>query len=131
MKFLLDANIVVALLRARSATLDRRVQRHRPLDLAISSIVIHELYYGAFKSARPSHQAARVDNLQFQVLDFDREDARHAGEIRAILSARGMSVGPFDVLIAGQARARNLVLVTHNSREFSRISGLRIEDWLT
>lgn len=131
MKFLLDANIVVALLRAKNVSLDRRVQRHKPVDLAISSIVIHELYFGAFKSARPSHQVARVDNLQFQVLDFDREDARHAGEIRAILSSRGMSVGPFDLLIAGQARSRNLVLVTHNSREFARVPALRIEDWLS
>jgi tRNA(fMet)-specific endonuclease VapC len=131
MKYLLDANIVVALLRGRNATLDRRVQRHRPADLAISSIIIHGLYYGAFKSARPSHNVALVDALQFQVVDFDREDARHAGEIRAILGLRGTPVGPFDVLIAGQARARNLVLVTHNSREFSRVPGLRIDDWLS
>lgn len=129
MKYLLDANVVIAFLRGRNAILDRRVQRHHPAELAISSIVSHELYFGAFRSARPSHQAARVDALPLQVLDFDREDARHAGEIRAKLTSRGTLVGPYDVLIAGQARARDMVLVTQNTREFARVPGLRIEDW--
>jgi tRNA(fMet)-specific endonuclease VapC len=74
---------------------------------------------------------ARVDGLQFVVLEFDQEDARQAGEIRAALAATGTPIGPYDVLIAGQARARSLVLVTHNTREFSRVSGLDIEDWQT
>jgi tRNA(fMet)-specific endonuclease VapC len=69
--------------------------------------------------------------LQFVVLEFDQEDARQAGEIRAALAAAGTPIGPYDVLIAGQARARSLVLVTHNTGEFSRVSGLNIEDWQT
>ena len=60
---------------------------------------------------------------------FDKEDARQSGEIRAALAASGMPIGPYDVLIAGQARSRDLVLVTHNTGEFSRVSGLRVEDW--
>ena len=131
MRYLLDANVVVTLLRGRNPALDRRVLRHNPADLAIPSIVSHELYFGAFKSARPSHQVALVDALQFQILEFDKDDARHAGEIRAFLGSQGTPVGPFDVLIAGQARARNLVLVTNNTREFAKIPGLRIEDWHT
>ena len=129
MKYLLDANVVVTLIRGANPTLARRVRRHEPTELAISAIVSHELYYGAFKSLRPSHNLGIVDGLQFPVLDFDREDARHAGEIRAALALRGTPVGPLDVLIAGQARSRGLVLVTHNTREFARIQGLRIEDW--
>jgi len=72
---------------------------------------------------------ARVDALQFPVLEFDQEDARQAGEIRAHLASKGTPIGPFDVLIAGQAKARNLTLVTHNTSEFRRVEGLRVEDW--
>jgi tRNA(fMet)-specific endonuclease VapC len=63
------------------------------------------------------------------VLSFDREDARHAGEIRAMLSAQGTPIGGYDLLIAGQARARNLILVTRNQREFQRVEGLQTENW--
>jgi tRNA(fMet)-specific endonuclease VapC len=129
MKYLLDANVVVTLIRGANPTLARRVRRHQPNGLAVSAIVSHGLYYGAFKSHRPSHNVAIVDGLQFPVLDFDRQDARHAGEIRAELAMLGTPVGPLDVLIAGQARARKMVLITHNTREFGRIPGLRIEDW--
>jgi len=131
MKYLLDANVVVALLRQTDPALMRRLRRLDPADVAISAIVSHELYYGAFRSARPAHNVALVDGLQFQILDFDREDARHSGEIRAILASRGTPVGPFDVLIAGQARARKLMLATQNIRGFSRVPGLRIENWLS
>jgi tRNA(fMet)-specific endonuclease VapC len=72
---------------------------------------------------------ARVDALQFPVLEFDHEDAQQAGEIRAHLAKRGTPIGPHDVLIAGQAKARNLTLVTHNTTEFQRVSGLKVEDW--
>jgi tRNA(fMet)-specific endonuclease VapC len=70
-----------------------------------------------------------VDRLQFEVLDFDKEDSRQAGETRAALAVKGTPIGPYDVLIAGQAMARNLILVTHNTDEFGRVAGLQIEDW--
>lgn len=72
---------------------------------------------------------ARVEALQFEGVSFDAEDARHAGAIRAHLTAAGTPIGPYDALIAGQARARRLVLVTHNVREFARVPGLQVEDW--
>ena len=72
---------------------------------------------------------ARVDALQFPVLKFDQENARHAGEVRAHLASKGTPIGPYDVLIAGQARARKLTLVTHNTTEFQRVPGLKVEDW--
>jgi tRNA(fMet)-specific endonuclease VapC len=70
-----------------------------------------------------------VDGLRFPVVEFDHDDARHAGEIRAQLASKGTPIGPYDVLIAGQARARKLTLVTHNSAEFVRVPGLKVEDW--
>jgi len=83
----------------------------------------------AFKSQRVEKNVARVDALQFPVLEFDEEDARQAGEVRAHLASKGMPIGPYEVLIAGQAKARNLTLVTHNTAECQRIPGLRVEDW--
>ena len=71
---------------------------------------------------------ARVDGL-FPVLEFDQEDARQAGEIRAHLASKGTPIGPDDVLIAGQAKARKLTLVTHNTTEFQRVPSLKVEDW--
>jgi tRNA(fMet)-specific endonuclease VapC len=129
MRYLLDTNAAIALLRDSGSNAARRVRREQPRDVAISAIVVHELFYGAFKSRRAVENVALVDALQFEVVEFDKEDARQAGEIRALLSARGSTIGPFDVLIAGQAVARNLTLVTHNTGEFGRVPGLGIEDW--
>jgi tRNA(fMet)-specific endonuclease VapC len=87
------------------------------------------LFYGAYKGRRRAENLARVEALQFEVVEFDREDARQAGEIRAALAAAGTPIGPYDVLIAGQAMARALTLITHNTREFERVPGLHVEDW--
>ena len=128
MRYLLDANAVISLLRA-NPQLSRRLREHHPQDFGLPTMVAHELFYGAFKSQRVPENLARVEALRFEVLTLDREDARQAGEIRAMLARVGMSIGPLDTLIAGQARARNLTLITHNTGEFSRVNGLRIEDW--
>jgi tRNA(fMet)-specific endonuclease VapC len=129
MRYLLDANAVIALLNGRTSPIARRVRRYSPREVAVPAVVIHELYYGAFKSQRVESNVSRVDGLQFPVLEFDQDDARHAGEIRAQLAAKGAPIGPYDVLIAGQARARELTLVTHNTAEFTRVQGLKVEDW--
>ena len=129
MRYLLDANVVIALLNNNVPALARRARQEGLGDIAISAIVMHELFYGAFKSSRATHNIAVVDSLQFHVLEFDRDDARQAGAVRALLAAKGTPVGPYDVLIAGQAVARNLVLVTKNTNEFARVPGLHIEDW--
>jgi tRNA(fMet)-specific endonuclease VapC len=131
MRFLLDANAVIALLNDASSRAARRVRIHRPSDVAISAIVVHELFYGAFKSRRVTQNVAVIDALRFPVLEFDREDARRAGEIRALLAVKGTTIGPYDALIAGQAVARDMILVTNNTSEFGRVPGLRIEDWQT
>ncbi|VWB68650.1 type II toxin-antitoxin system VapC family toxin [Burkholderia lata] len=129
MKFLLDTHAVIAIMKGEPAML-ARLRTYQPADFGMPAIVAHELYYGAYKSQRAVANVARVEALQFEVVSFDAEDAQHAGEIRAQLTAAGTPIGPYDALIAGQARARRLVLVTHNMREFSRVPELQVEDWL-
>jgi len=129
MQYLLDANAAIGLLNDTNSKLAQRARRERPADIAISAVVAHELFYGAFKSRRAAKNVALIEALQFAVIAFDKEDARQAGEVRAFLASKGTPIGPYDVLIAGQARARNLVLVTHNIYEFARVPGLRSEDW--
>lgn len=129
MAFLLDTNAVIAVLRDAEAPVARRLRSCRPAEVFVSAIVLHELFYGAFRSARTEHNVAVIDGLRFGALEFSREDARDAGEIRAMLAALGTPIGPDDVLIAGQARARGLVLVTRNTGEFARVPGLSVEDW--
>ena len=128
-RYLLDANAVIDLLNDTGSNEARRVRRQQPGDVAIPAIVAHELFYGAYKSRRAAHNVALIDALQFAVLEFDNEDARQAGAIRAMLASQGTPIGPYDVLIAGQAMARKLILVTHNTQEFERVPGLQFEDW--
>lgn len=128
MKFLLDSNAVIALLKGHAGFL-ARLRRHHPADFGLSSIVAHELFHGAYKGQRTVETLGRLDGLAFEVLDFDREDARVAGELRARLALAGAPIGPYDVLIAGQALSRGLTVVTHNRGEFQRMAGLAIEDW--
>ena len=130
MKYLLDTNAVIAILKGEPVMLGR-LRAHLPSDFGLPSIVMHELYYGAHKSQRAANNLARVEALQFEVVPFDAEDAQHAGELRARLAAAGTPIGPYDALIAGQARARGLVLVTHNVREFARVGELQVQDWQT
>ena len=128
-RYLIDTNAVIALLNDAKSPLARRVRQHKPADICISSIVAHELFYGAFKSQRAERNVALVDSLQFEVLGFDKEDARQAGQIRACLALKGTPIGPHDVLIAGQAKARSMSLITGNTDEFKRVEGLTIENW--
>jgi tRNA(fMet)-specific endonuclease VapC len=126
--YLLDSNAVIALIEGRPSILARA--RFRPTsELIISTIVMHELYFGAYRGNRTNKTLDILDQLQFEILDFTDDDARRAGEVRALLAERGTRIGPYDVLIAGQALARGLTLVTHNLREFQRVEGLAVEDW--
>jgi tRNA(fMet)-specific endonuclease VapC len=129
MLYLLDTSTVIDLVRRPASPVGERVRRHPPAHIGVSSVVLHELYYGAFRSQRPDHHLSILDRLLFPVAEFDREDAREAGRIRASLAARGSPIGPYDALIAGQARARGLVLVTANAGEFRRVEGLVSENW--
>ncbi|MGF0524098.1 tRNA(fMet)-specific endonuclease VapC [Agrobacterium tumefaciens] len=130
---LLDTNAVIALIGRRSDKLANRVLQNAEGTIGLPSIVAHELYFGAQKSAKVQHnlETLRLLFSDFPILDFDQRDAFVAGEIRAALAVKGTPIGPYDVLIAGQAKARGLMLVTNNLGEFSRVDGLRVEDWST
>ena len=129
MRYLLDTNACIAVLNKTSPQLLKRVRRCSPADIGMPASVAYELYYGAYKSRHARRNVELLDHVGFEIVPFDAADARVAGAIRSELEAIGRPIGPYDLLIAGQARARNLVLVTANSREFSRVEGLDSEDW--
>lgn len=129
MTYSLDTNAVIAVLRDPGGIVAQRLRRQSPGDVAVSAVVLHELYWGAYRSARVEHNLAQVDALAFPVLDLNLTDAREAGRLRAELAAVGLPIGGYDLLIAGQARARGLIVVTANTREFERVTGLSVEDW--
>ncbi|NKK70282.1 PIN domain-containing protein [Rhizobium leguminosarum bv. viciae] len=128
---LIDTNAVIALIGRKSDMLLARVMDSDEGSIGLSTVVMHELYYGAYKSAKISYnlETLRLFMADFPPVGFEREDALASGEIRAALAAKGTPVGPYDVLIAAQARSRDLVLVTNNVGEFRRVDGLRVEDW--
>jgi tRNA(fMet)-specific endonuclease VapC len=128
---LLDTNAVIALLGRKSEPLAERIMESDEGSIGLSTIVAYELYFGAYKSTRVSFnlETLRLIMADFPLIGFEREDALLSGEIRADLGTKGTPIGPYDVLIAGQAKARDLILVTNNVGEFSRVDGLRVEDW--
>lgn len=134
MNYLLDTNACVALINGTSDKVRARYAWAvgSGAVMSTSSIVAHELWYGAFKSALVEQNARRLEEFLAQdlrMLDFSERDARAAGEIRAELERKGRRIGEYDTLIAGQAYARRLILVTANTREFRRVKGLTVEDW--
>jgi tRNA(fMet)-specific endonuclease VapC len=130
-RYLLDTNVCVDYLNGRHAKVVERVQGSVPADLALSSVVVAELRYGADRSARVKANHARLDTLvaEIPVLYFDLDAALAYGRLRARLEAAGTPIGPNDMLIAAQAVSRGVVLVTDNVGEFRRVRGLRVENW--
>ena len=131
MKYLLDTNVCVAHLRGKNALVLHRFGLHPPTDLVLCSVVVGELCYGARRSLNPAREQALVDAFvaQFVSLPFDDAAARVYATIRHDLESRGLRIGENDLDIAAIALANNLVLVTHNTAEFSRVPGLTLEDW--
>jgi tRNA(fMet)-specific endonuclease VapC len=130
-KAMLDSNLCIRVLRDRPAAMRAHFKVEAP-SLAISTIVLHELLYGAERSDRPEFQREQVADFtnHLSVLDFDRAAAAHAAQIKASLAARGNLIGPNDLLIAGHARSLGVKLITGNLGEFKRVDGLDCEDWL-
>ncbi len=127
----LDTNVVIGLLNRRSTILRRRFESCGQ-QCCMSVLVLFELQYGIAKSSRTSESAGKLEaflQTPVAVLPFEREDAAEAGLIRAALEAAGTPIGPYDTLIAAQARRRGAKLVTANTREFARVPGLVLEDW--
>jgi tRNA(fMet)-specific endonuclease VapC len=132
--YLLDTNICIALINGTSTKArERYVQAvRRGATLATSTIVVHQLWHRAAKNelaTRYARALAAFLSRDIAVLDYSERDAQAAGEIRATLESQGRRIGEYDTLIAGQAYARNLILVTANTREFGRVKGLAVEDW--
>ncbi len=134
MTYLLDTNVVISLLNNRPPAVRTHLEAAWVAGdkIALPAVVLFELFYGASKSNRPTANRAAVLQLledEFEPENFDLDAARAAGEIRADLERAGQRIGEYDTLIAGQALARGMTLVTANVREFSRVQGLKLEDW--
>jgi tRNA(fMet)-specific endonuclease VapC len=130
-RYLLDSSFCIDVMRDRTPALRSRFKSESG-SMAISTIVLHELHYGAANSQQPASARQKVEEFaaRLVVLDFDHDASVHAGEIRAALRALGRTIGAYDVLIAAHARSLGLTVVTGNLREFTRVDGLRCEDWL-
>jgi len=126
--YLLDTNTWIAYLKGNQAVLERIMQTPR---LGITSISLGELCYGARKSQRVEANLQRVETLasEVQIFTVDALTAQAYGMIRADLERQGTPIGPNDLWIAAVAKANDLMLVTRNQREFTRVVGLRLEDW--
>jgi tRNA(fMet)-specific endonuclease VapC len=134
--YLLDTNAVVALLRNKPVEVRERYREAQAAGdyLALSSVVLFELWYGVAKSSQVRANTERLRVLlsgDLDLLDFDDEDARTAGHLRATLERAGTPIGAYDLLIAGQALRRGLTVVTANTSEFSRVTTLSWQDWTT
>jgi tRNA(fMet)-specific endonuclease VapC len=132
--YLLDTNAVVALLRNKPQGVRERYREAEAAGdyLAVSSVVLFELWYGVEKSTQVRENAERLAVFLsggLDLLDFDDGDAQTAGRIRAALERSGTPIGAYDLLIAGQALRRGLTVVTANSSEFRRVPGLDWTDW--
>ncbi len=130
----LDTNAVIAMLNSKTSPVRTKIEAviNSGDTLSISPVVLFELYYGAAKSARPERNVQRIADFlagAIVILRFELEDAEEAGQLRASLERVGTPIGPYDLLIAAQARRRNALLVTANRGEFARVPGLTIEDW--
>ena len=130
LKYMLDTNIVIYTLKNRPAKVRKSFENHHG-QMCISSVTWGELVYGAEKSARIEENLAVLEAFaaRLKIADFDASSAEHFGQVRAELSKKGRSIGPYDMMIAGHARALGLVLITNNVKEFVRVPGLRVKNW--
>ncbi|GGX48398.1 type II toxin-antitoxin system tRNA(fMet)-specific endonuclease VapC [Saccharospirillum salsuginis] len=131
LKYMLDTNICIYTIKNKPEQVRVAFNQHHD-QLCISTITLMELIYGAEKSAAPDRNLEVVEGFaaRLEVLDYNTEAAAHSGQIRAELARNGTPIGPYDQMIAGHARSRGLILVTNNVREFERVPGIRVQDWV-
>lgn len=131
LKYMLDTNICIFTIKNKPHEVRDAFNRHHG-QLCISAVTLMELIYGAEKSASSEKNLAIVEGFtaRLDVLHYDHAAAAHSGQLRAELGKNGTSIGPYDQMIAGHARSQGLILVTNNLREFDRVPGLRVEDWV-
>jgi tRNA(fMet)-specific endonuclease VapC len=130
LKYMLDTNIVIYVIKRRPAELLETFNAHSG-HMCISSITLAELIHGVEKSALPERNRRNVEDFvsRLDVLNYDDSAAAHYGDIRADLERKGTIIGVNDLHIAGHARSQGLILVTNNVKEFELVEGLRIIDW--
>ena len=131
MIYLLDTNICIYIINQKPPAVVKRIQTKQPEQIAISSITLAELEYGIVRSRYPDrNRIALLEFLfPFMILDFDQMASVVYGWIRSFLESKGKPIGPMDLLLAAQAKSRNMILVTNNEKEFNRIDGLQTENW--
>ena len=133
MKYLLDTNTCIYIMNRRPLAVVRKFREFDIGDVGVSSITVSELYYGVRKSKRQDENLHRLFAflLPFEVLPYDESAAGVYGGIRADLERKGEIIGPLDMLIAAHALSRELILITNNIREFRRVQGLQLENWIS
>lgn len=131
MKYMLDTNICIYVIKHKPEAVIRNFMLHDPDQMCISSITYAELMHGVEKSqsVEKNRMAISLFLSPVTILDFDADAAEEYGKVRADLEQKGTPIGPMDMLIAGHARSKGLIVVTNNTREFMRVEGLRLEDW--
>lgn len=131
MRYLLDTNACIAYLNNPQSSVRYHLEKLKPSDVAVCSVVTAELFYGAMKSAAVARNLARLEEFLAPLvsLPFTDDSARIFGSIRATLASNGTPIGPYDLQIASIALEHGLVLVTRNTREFIRVPNLQVEDW--
>jgi tRNA(fMet)-specific endonuclease VapC len=132
MRFMLDTNICIYIIKRRPQSVLRRFSTISVGDIGISIITFAELEYGAAKSAQPKRNRDALEEFlsPLEVLDFDKQAAEAYGRIRSALEKKGQIIGAMDLLIAAHAISLGTGLVTNNEREFKRVPGLRVQNWL-
>ena len=130
-KYMLDTNICIYTIKNRPSQIRDAFIRHQD-QLCVSTVTAMELIYGAEKSAVPEKNLGVIEGFlaRLAVMDYDVHAAEHTGQLRAELQKQGKPIGPYDQMIAGHARSLGLILVANNEREFERVPGLRIENWV-
>jgi tRNA(fMet)-specific endonuclease VapC len=131
LKYMLDTNIAIYVIKRRPIDVLETFNKHTG-QLCISSITMAELIHGVEKSAKPEHNLRQVEDFvsRLLVLDYGNKAAAHYGDIRAVLERKGTPIGVNDLHIAGHARSEGLTVVTNNLKEFTRVDGLRLENWV-
>ncbi len=132
MKFLLDTNTCIYIIKRKPESVIERFKKLKSGSIAISSITIAELFYGVYKSSKPNENMIALQEFLAPLvrLEFNNDDSVAYGKIRAQLESKGLPIGAMDMLIAAQALNRELILVTNNEKEFNRIDELIIENWV-
>lgn len=130
--FLLDTNICIYLMKNTYPKLTERLFSYSPSQMAVSSITVFELEYGAAKSKWSEKTRLNLELFlaPFTITPFDGKDAVIAGQVRRYLEKEGTPIGPYDLQIAAQALSRDMTVITHNVNEFKRVPGIKTEDWV-